>query len=101
MLEWAKRNELSSIDYSRYSGSGLMTHRVSPPAGGGSRRWVAAHTIRRVVGALLRTVVIFALVHRPMFSLSRVALEALVVENLRSGHRLPRRELREFARGAL
>lgn len=35
-----------------------------------------AQSIRRVVGAVLRTIVIFALIHRPILSLSLVALNA-------------------------
>ncbi len=37
---------------------------------------MAAQSIHRVVGAMLRTIVIFALIHQPILSLSLVALAA-------------------------
>jgi hypothetical protein len=37
---------------------------------------VAAQSISRVVGVVLRTIVIFALIHQPILSLSLVALAA-------------------------
>jgi hypothetical protein len=37
---------------------------------------VAAQSISRVVGVVLRTIVIFALIHQPILSLSLVALVA-------------------------
>lgn len=37
---------------------------------------MAAQSIRRAIGAELRTIVIFALIHQPILSLSLVALEA-------------------------
>jgi hypothetical protein len=41
---------------------------------GGPRWQVGAHTIRRAVGARLRTIAIFALTHQPILPLSLVAL---------------------------
>lgn len=40
---------------------------------------MAAHSIRRAIGAMLRTIVIFALIHQPILSLSLVALAAQFV----------------------